>query len=56
MKVTALKSGYFGKLRQPGDVFDVPEGSKATWFEPDEPKPEGKKTAGKPDKPTDSLV
>jgi hypothetical protein len=34
MKVVALKPGYLGKLRQPGDEFDVPEGSKASWFVP----------------------
>lgn len=34
MKVIALKEGYFGKLRMPGDEFDVPEGSKASWFVP----------------------
>lgn len=56
MKVIALKAGYFGKLRQPGDVFDVPEGSKASWFEPVEPKADGKKAAGKPEKQDDGLV
>ena len=34
MKVTATARGYYGKLREPGDVFDVPTGSKATWFVP----------------------
>ena len=34
MKVVALKPGYLGKLRQPGDEFDVPEGSTASWFAP----------------------
>ncbi|WP_039052161.1 hypothetical protein [Bordetella avium] len=34
MKVTALKPGYFGKLREPGDEFDVPDGAKASWFAP----------------------
>lgn len=34
MKVIALKEGYFGKLRMPGDEFDAPEGSKASWFVP----------------------
>ena len=34
MKVTALKPGYFGKLREPGDAFDVPDGAKASWFAP----------------------
>lgn len=50
MKVIATKKGYFGKLREPGDVFDVPEKSKASWFEPVK--------ADKPDKPekSDDLV
>lgn len=34
MEVIALKEGYFGKLRMPGDEFDVPQGSKASWFVP----------------------
>lgn len=34
MKVTATKPGYFGKLRQIGDEFDVPDGTKASWFAP----------------------
>lgn len=34
MKVTAIKPGYFGKLRQIGDEFDVPDGTKASWFAP----------------------
>lgn len=34
MEVIATKMGYHGKLRDPGDTFDVPEGSKATWFKP----------------------
>ncbi|CAB3624678.1 hypothetical protein [Achromobacter pestifer] len=38
MKVIATAVGYAGKdghqLRQPGDVFEVPDGSKATWFNP----------------------
>lgn len=32
MKVVATKQGYFGKLRQPGDEFEVPKGEKASWF------------------------
>lgn len=38
MKVIATKPGYFGKLRAEGDVFDVPEGTKASWFVLYEPK------------------
>ena len=34
MKVIATKQGYFGKLRDVGDEFEVPEGSKASWFQP----------------------
>lgn len=53
MKVTALKPGYFGKLRSPGDVFEVPDGARASWFAPvnagaEAAKPEAprKKVAG----------
>lgn len=41
MKVIATKPGYFVKLRAEGDVFDVPEGVKASWFVAYEPKEEG---------------
>lgn len=34
MKVIALKQGYFGKLRQPDDQFEVPDGTKGSWFQP----------------------
>lgn len=34
MKVKAIELGYHGALREPGDEFDVPKGSKASWFEP----------------------
>jgi len=33
MQVIALKQGYFGKLRDPGEAFDVPDGAQASWFE-----------------------
>jgi len=33
MQVIALKQGYFGKLREPGETFDVPDGAQASWFE-----------------------
>lgn len=47
MKVKAVKQGYFGKLREAGDVFEVPDGSKASWFEAVEPaeKPQARKAA-----------
>lgn len=60
MKVIATKLGYLGKLRQPGDEFEVPEGSKASWFEPVKQEAKGKKAQAndKPanDKPADDLV
>ena len=34
MKVIATKPGYFGKLRQAGEEFEVPDDAKASWFEP----------------------
>jgi hypothetical protein len=35
MQVRALSVGFFGGARRrAGDVFDVPEGTKATWFAP----------------------
>lgn len=34
MQVRALQAGFFGGRRRPGDVFEVPEGAKATWFAP----------------------
>ena len=51
MKVTTTKAGFFGKLRQIGETFEVPDGTrKASWFEQvakpkAEPKP---KAEGKP--------
>lgn len=38
MKVKATELGYGGlprhQLRQPGEVFDVRDGSKDSWYEP----------------------
>jgi hypothetical protein len=42
MKVIATRLGYFGKLREAGDVFEVPDGTKASWFQPVEPKVQSK--------------
>lgn len=34
-KVRAIQRGYFGgMLREPWDVFEVPDGSKASWWVP----------------------
>lgn len=35
MKVQAIKPGFYGgDLKSPGDIFEVPDGSKAMWFVP----------------------
>ena len=60
MKVIATKQGYFGKLRQPGDEFEVPDGTKGSWFQPVEQKANGKggkkPEAPASEKPADDLV
>lgn len=43
MRVIAIAQGYGGKdkhaIREPGEQFEVPDGAKASWYEPvDEPK------------------
>lgn len=54
MKVVATAKGYLGSIREPGDVFDVPEGTTGSWFDPVpvEPKaaekPKGKGKAPEP--------
>lgn len=60
MKVIATKLGYFGKLREPGDEFEVPDGTKGSWFQPVEQKANGKGSkkpeAQANEKPADDLV
>ena len=34
MKVRATQSGFFGHYIEAGQVFDVPNGVKGSWFEP----------------------
>lgn len=35
MKVIATEKGYFDQIREPGDEFEVPEGTgKSSWFKP----------------------
>lgn len=51
MKVIATALGYGGKdghqLRQPGEVFEVADGEKATWFEPVEEHGDGAQPAAR---------
>lgn len=60
MKVIATKLGYFGKLRDVGDEFEVPDGTKGSWFQPVEQKANGKggkkPEAQANEKPADDLV
>lgn len=48
MRVIVTAPGFWGQLHQPGEEFDVPEGSKATWFKPVKAdEPEGKPARGR---------
>lgn len=54
MKVKAIKPGFYGSRRRVGDVFDVKDGARGSWFEPVEaaeaakPKPKAKAKGGEP--------
>lgn len=48
MRVVALKPGYYGGLRVAGELFDVDDGAKSSWFAPVDVKqeePEREETA-----------
>lgn len=48
-EVIATKTGYLGKLREPGERFMVEDDLKATWFEPvGKDKPAAKEPDSKP--------
>ena len=48
MRVIATKPGFFSYLRQEGDEFEVPEGTKGSWFKPEPAdEPEAKPTRGR---------
>lgn len=42
MKVTATKPGFFGKLREVGEEFEVPEGVNGSWFAAEKKPAKGK--------------
>ena len=50
MKVIATQTGYFGKLRYAGEVFEVPEGTTGTWFKPEDEEEPAKRKPGRPAK------
>lgn len=58
MKVRAIARGYYGRLREPGDVFDVKDGETGSWFAPVEVSEKGPKPSkgGKAEKTDESLV
>jgi hypothetical protein len=39
VKVIAIKAGFYGGYRAEGDVFNVQDGEKSSWFKPVEDKP-----------------
>ena len=56
MKVIATKLGYFGKLREPGDEFEVPEGTKGSWFKPVDAPEDEAPAVRRPRKPKDEKA
>lgn len=57
MRVIATNRGYDNvTTREPGDEFEMPEGSKGTWFRSlEEPEPAAKPVKVKSDKPPKTL-
>jgi hypothetical protein len=63
MRVVANSLGYFGSLRNAGDEFEVPDGTKGSWFAPveSEVKAKSAKSKGKgespaPEQPVDEAA
>lgn len=59
MFVTATGVGFDGlAIRQPGETFQMPAGSKGSWFEPheDEPQEPVKRGPGRPKKDAEKEV
>lgn len=54
MRVVAKSIGYFGSLRAAGDEFEVPDGTKGSWFAPVEPEVKAKSAKGKGKEPEQS--
>lgn len=42
MEVRATKAGFYGSYRNEGDVFEVADGEKASWFVPTATKQKAK--------------
>lgn len=50
MKVVATMKGYLGSIREPGDVFEVPDGLTGSWFKPEPVEPKAPEKAKAPKK------
>ena len=46
MKVIATAKGFYGALIEPGQVFDVPDGTKGAWFKRAGKEDEGREVSG----------
>jgi len=62
MRVVANSIGYFGALRSAGDEFEVPDGTKGSWFAPVAPegkaksaKSKAKSESSEPEQPGDEV-
>ena len=57
MLVIATKPGFFGKLRAADDKFEVPDGTKASWFvAADKVKPKAQKAAEQKAEGSDNVA
>lgn len=50
VEVVATAKGYYGAIREPGDKFEVPQGTTGSWFElvEAEGKPKATRKSAKP--------
>lgn len=57
MEVIATKTGFDGKrVRTEGEKFEMPEGSKASWFVKADAEKQSRSKKSEAEKPADDLV
>ena len=56
MLVIATAKGFFGQYRDEGDEFEVPEGTKGSWFKPVDVPEDEAAAARRPRKPKDEKA
>lgn len=56
MLVIATAKGFFGQYRNEGDEFEVPEGTKGSWFKPVDAQEDEAPTVRRPRKPKDEKA